>query len=124
MVRVFKQDAEGSLQFVGEDSVDHTPRDEKIRIKMGSAFDVVGSRKQADWKKLAADTYEAAFEIAVRNQKKEDVVVKVVEPIPGAWTMLSASHEYKKTEAHTAEFTLTVPKGKEVKLTYNAKMRF
>ena len=124
VVRVFKQDAEGSLQFVGEDSVDHTPKDEKIRIKMGNAFDVVGSRKQADWKKLAADTYEAAFEIAVRNLKKEDVVVKVVEPIPGAWTMLSSSHEYKKTEAHMAEFTLAVPKDKEVKLTYNVKMRF
>ena len=124
VVRVFKQDAEGSLQFVGEDSVDHTPKDEKIRIKMGNAFDVVGSRKQADWKKLAADTYEAAFEIAVRNLKKEDVVVKVVEPIPGAWTMLSSSHEYKKTEAHTAEFTLAVPKDKEVKLAYNVKMRF
>jgi len=124
VVRVFKQDAEGSLQFVGEDSVDHTPKDEKIRIKMGNAFDVVGSRKQADWKKLAADTYEATFEIAVRNLKKEDVVVKVVEPIPGAWTMLSSSHEYKKTEAHMAEFTLTVPKDKEVKLAYNVKMRF
>ena len=124
VVRVFKQDAEGSLQFVGEDSVDHTPKDEKIRIKMGNAFDVVGSRKQADWKKLAADTYEATFEIAVRNLKKEDVVVKVVEPIPGAWTMLSSSHEYKKTEAHTAEFTLAVPKDKEVKLAYNVKMRF
>jgi hypothetical protein len=52
------------------------------------------------------------------------VVVKVVEPIPGAWTMLASSHEYKKTEAHMAEFTLTVPKDKEVKLTYNVKMRF
>jgi hypothetical protein len=124
VVRVFKQDAEGSLQFVGEDSVDHTPKDEKIRIKMGNAFDVVGSRKQADWKKLAADTYEAAFEIAVRNLKKEDVVVKVVEPIPGAWTMLSSSHEYKKTEAHMAEFMLTVPKEREVKMTYSVKMRF
>jgi len=124
VVRVYKQDAEGSLQFVGEDSIDHTPKDEKIRIKMGSAFDVVGGRKQTDWKKLAADTYEAAFEIAVRNHKNEDVVVKVLEPIPGAWTMLSSSQEYKKTESHMAEFTLTVPKGKEVKLTYNVRMRF
>jgi hypothetical protein len=124
VVRVYKQDAEGSLQFVGEDSIEHTPKDEKIRIKMGNAFDVVGTRKQIDWKKLAADTYEAAFEIAVRNHKSEDVVLKLVEPIPGAWTMLSASHEYKKTDAQMAEFTLTVPKDKEVKLTYNVKMRF
>jgi hypothetical protein len=124
VVRVYKQDAEGSLQFVGEDSIDHTPKDEKIRIKMGNAFDVVGGRKQTDWKKLTADTYEAAFEISVRNHKKEDVVVKVVEPIPGAWTMLASSHEYKKTNAHMAEFMLTVPKDKEVKMTYSVKMRF
>jgi hypothetical protein len=124
VVRVYKQDAEGSLQFVGEDSIDHTPKDEKIRIKMGNAFDVVGGRKQTDWKKLTADTYEAAFEISIRNHKKEDVVVKVVEPIPGAWTILSSSNDYKKTDASTAEFTLAVPKDKEVKMTYSVKMRF
>jgi hypothetical protein len=124
VVRVYKQDAESSLQFVGEDSIDHTPKDEKIRIKMGNAFDVVGGRKQMDWKKLTADTYEAAFEISIRNHKKEDVVVRVVEPIPGAWTMLGSSHDYKKADANTAEFTLMVPKDKEVKLTYSVKMRF
>ena len=124
IVRVYKQDGEGSLQFVGEDSIDHTPKDEKVRIKVGNAFDVVGSRKQTDWKKTAADTYEASFEISIRNHKKEDVVVRVVEPLPGAWTMLSTSHEYKKTDAHMAEFTVTVPKDKEVKVTYSTKMRF
>jgi hypothetical protein len=124
VVRVYKQDAGGSLQFIGEDSIDHTPKDEKICLKIGAAFDVVCSRKQTDWKKLAADTVEAAFEIAIRNHKKEDVTVKVVEPIPGAWTILSASHEHKKTDAHTAEFSLAVPRDKEAKLTYNVKMRF
>ncbi len=123
-VRVYKADKEGSLQFVGEDSIDHTPKDEKVRIKLGDAFDVVGSRKQTDWKKIAYDTYEAAFEISLRNHKKEDVVVKVVEPIPGDWTMLSSSHEYKKTEAFTAEFNIPVPKDKEVKLTYRVRMRY
>ena len=79
-VRVYKQDHEGSLQFVGEDSIDHTPKDEKVRVKLGDAFDVVGTRKQTDWKKIAYDTYEAGFEIALRNHKKEDVVVRVIEP--------------------------------------------
>jgi hypothetical protein len=124
IVRVYKHDTEGGLQFVGEDRIDHTPKDEKIRIKLGDAFDVVGSRKQTDWKKLASDTYEAAFEISLRNHKKEDVTVKVVEPIPGDWKMLSSSHEYAKTEAFTAEFTIPVPKDKEVKLTYRVRMRF
>jgi hypothetical protein len=124
IVRVYKHDSEGGLQFVGEDRIDHTPKDEKIRIKLGDAFDVVGSRKQTDWKKLASDTYEAAFEISLRNHKKEDVTVKVVEPIPGDWKMLSSSHEYAKTEAFTAEFTIPVPKDKEGKLTYRVRMRF
>jgi hypothetical protein len=124
VVRVYKHDKEGSLQFVGEDSIDHTPKDEKIRIKLGDAFDVVGSRKQTDWKKIAYDTYEAAFEISVRNHKKEDVSVRVIEPIPGEWQMLSSSHEYTRTEAFTAEFDVPVPKDKETKLTYRVRMRF
>ncbi len=123
-VRVYKKDGDGSLQFIGEDTIDHTPKDEKIRIKLGDAFDVVGSRKQTDWKKLARDTYEAAFEISLRNHKKEDVTVKVVEPVPGDWTMVSSSHEFKKTEAHLAEFNIPVPKDKEVKLTYRVRMRY
>jgi hypothetical protein len=124
IVRVYKHDKEGSLQFVGEDSIDHTPKDEKIRIKLGDAFDVVGSRKQTDWRKIAYDTYEAGFEISLRNHKKEDVVVKIIEPIPGDWVMISHSHKYKKTEAFTAEFNIPVPKDKEAKLTYRVRMRF
>ncbi|MBI4698712.1 MAG: DUF4139 domain-containing protein [Nitrospirae bacterium] len=123
-VRVYKNDKEGSLQFAGEDSIDHTPKDENIRIKLGDAFDVVGSRKQTDWKKIAYDTYEASFEISLRNHKKEDVVVKVVEPIPGDWAMLSSSHEYKKAEAFTAEFNIPVAKDQESKLTYRVRMRY
>jgi hypothetical protein len=123
-VRVYKNDAEGSLQFIGEDAIDHTPKGEKVRVKMGDAFDVVGSRKQTDWKKVAYDTYEASFEISLRNHKKEDVVVKVVEPIPGEWKMISSSHEYKKTEAFTAEFMIPVLRDKETKLTYTVRMRF
>ncbi|HJX01990.1 MAG TPA: hypothetical protein VJ348_02300, partial [Candidatus Humimicrobiaceae bacterium] len=88
------------------------------------AFDVVGSRKQTDWEKIAFDTYEASFEISLRNHKKEDVKVKVIEPIPGDWKMLSSSHEYTKTEAFSAEFNVHVPKDKETKLTYRVRMRF
>jgi hypothetical protein len=123
-VRVYKHDSEGSLQFVGEDSIDHTPKDEKVRIKLGDAFDVVGSRKQTDWKKIAYDTYEAAFEISLRNHKKEDVVVKVVEPVPGDWKMLASSHEFTKSEAFTAEFLVPVRRDSEAKVTYRVRMRY
>ena len=124
IVRVYKRDSEGSLQFVGEDSIEHTPKDEKIRIMLGEAFDVVGTRKQTDWKKIAKNIYEASFEISLRNHKKEDVTVKVLEPIPGDWTILSASHEYKKTEAFLAEFSVPVQKDQEAKLTYTVRMKY
>lgn len=123
-VRVYKRDSEGSLQFVGEDSIDHTPKDEKVRVKLGDAFDVIGTRKQVAWKKTAYDTYEASYEISIRNHKKEDVTVRVIEPIPGDWTMLSSSQDYKKTDASTAEFSMRVPKDNEAKLTYSVRMRY
>ncbi|MEJ2696089.1 MAG: DUF4139 domain-containing protein [Candidatus Sulfobium sp.] len=123
-VRVYKRDSEGSLQFVGEDTIDHTPKDEKVRIKVGEAFDVTGSRKQVDWEKIAYDTYEAAFEISLGNHKNRDVTVKVIEPIPGDWTMLNSSHPYKKTDAFGAEFDMKVPKDKTVTLSYRVRMKF
>jgi len=124
IVRVYKRDSEGGLQFVGEDSIDHTPNDEKVRIMLGEAFDVVGTRKQTDWKKVAKNIYEASFEVALRNHKKDDITVKVLEPIPGDWTILTSSHEYKKTDAFMAEFSVNVPKDQEVKLTYTVRMKY
>lgn len=124
IVRLYKRDAGGSLQFVGEDSIDHTPEKEKVRVKLGDAFDVVGERKQSEWKKIAADTYEAAFEIKLRNHKKEDIVVKVVEPVPGDWQMLTSSHPHTKGEAFAAEFRVPVPKDGETTLAYRVRMRY
>lgn len=123
-VRVYKKDPDGGLQFIGEDTIDHTPKDEKIRIKVGDAFDIVGERTQTDWRKVASDTYEAAFEISLRNHKDQDITVNVIEPIPGDWRMLVSSHDHEKTEAHTALFKVRVPKNKERKLTYRVRMRF
>jgi hypothetical protein len=124
-IRVYKHDKEGSPQFVGEDAIDHTPKDdEKVRIKLGDAFDVVGSRKQTDWKKIASDTYGAGFEISLGNHTREDAVVRVVEPIPGDWTMISASHKHTKQEAGTAGFTIRIPRDEEVELAYRVRMRF
>src|SRR5207249_5054215 len=74
-VRVYKADASGSQQFIGEDWIDHTPKDERVRIKMGEAFDVVGERTQRDWKKLGWNVYEVEWEISLRNHKKEGVTV-------------------------------------------------
>jgi len=124
VVRVYKQDSDKSLQFVGEDSIDHTPRDEKVRIKMGEAFDVLADRKQVDWKKRASDSYEAAYEVTIRNHKPEAVEVRVIEPVPGDWKLVEASHASVKANSGTLEFKLPVPAAGAATLTYRVLMRY
>ncbi|HEX6440288.1 MAG TPA: DUF4139 domain-containing protein, partial [Candidatus Binatia bacterium] len=124
VVRVYKADNDGSLQFIGEDRIDHTPKDETIKIKMGDAFDIVGQRKQTDWRKLADNLYEAAFEISLRNHKEDAVTVSVIEPMLADWEILSSSHTHKKTDAHTAHFDLPVAKNGETKLQYRVRYKF
>ena len=87
-LRVYKADKSGARQFVGEDQIDHTPRDERVRVKMGEAFDVVGDRKQTAWTVLGNCSAESAWEIELRNHKDTAVEVEDFEPIGGDWTML------------------------------------
>jgi hypothetical protein len=123
-IRVYKADKSGSQQLVGEDSIDHTPKDEKVRIKMGEAFDVVGERTQRDWKKIGGSTYEVEWEISLRNHKKEDVVVSVIEPIPGDWEVVRESQAHEKLEAHTLRYQVPVPQEGTAKVTYRVRLRF
>ncbi|MDI7259652.1 MAG: DUF4139 domain-containing protein [Thermodesulfobacteriota bacterium] len=123
-IRVYKEDKDGSLQFVGEDRIDHTPKDEKIKIKIGEAFDVVGEKTQTDYKHLGYNLYEVAFEVSLRNHKNEDIKVLVEEPIPGDWEMLSSTHPFEKLSAHLIRFDVPVAKDKEVKVKYRIRFRY
>ena len=123
-VRVYKADASGSQQLIGEDWIDHTPKDEKIKIKMGDAFDVVGERVQKDWKRIASNLYEVEWEISLRNHKKETITVEVFEPMPGDWEVLRASQPHEKVQAFTAKWNVPVPKEGEAKLSYRIRVRF
>jgi len=123
-VRVYKADTSGSQQFVGEDWIDHTPKDERVKIKMGEAFDVVGERTQRDFKKTGPRTWEVEWEISLRNHKKDAQTVTVIEPVPGDWQVLQASHPTEKIEAHTLRFRVDVPKEDAVKLVYRVRVRF
>jgi hypothetical protein len=123
-IRVYKEDKDGSLQFVGEDRIDHTPKDEKFKIKIGEAFDVVAEKVQTEYKHLGYNLYEVAFEVSLRNHKKEDIKVFVEEPIPGDWEMLSNTHPYEKLSAHLIRFQVPVEKDKEVKVKYKIRFRY
>lgn len=124
IVRVYKAASDRSLQFIGEDIIDHTPKDEKVKIKMGEAFDVVGERTQRDWRKIAPGLYETEWDVQVRNHKKEDVQVTIIEPVPGDWEVIKTSHPYEKVEAHTLQYTVKVPKDGKTTVNYRVRMRW
>jgi hypothetical protein len=123
-VRVYQADSKGGLQFVGEDRIDHTPKDEAINLKIGNAFDVVCERKQVDFQKIAASTYEVEYEITIRNHKAAGVAVEVNEPIGGTWRILQSSHEWKKTAAWAAQFAVPVAQDGTAVLKYRVRVTY
>jgi hypothetical protein len=123
-VRVYQADSKGGVQFVGEDRINHTPKDESVNLKIGNAFDVVSERNQTDFEKIAGSTFEVEFEITLRNHKSSPVVVEVNEPIGGTWRMLRSSHEWTKTAAWAAQFKVPVAADGEAVLKYRVRVTY
>jgi hypothetical protein len=124
-VRVSKVDtADGALEFIGEDAIDHTPKDETVRVKLGSAFDVVGDRRQVDFSvDTRARTMEEEIEINLRNHKAQPVEVIVKESLPrwSNWTVLSKTHDFERADARTIHFKVAVPKDGQSVLRYRVR---
>lgn len=123
-VRVYKRDADGAMQFIGEDLIDHTPRDEKIRLYIGDAFDIVGERKQLSTQRISEKVTRESYEISLRNHKDKEVTVTAVEHAWGTWKILTNSHEFKKKDSSTFEFNVVIPANGEVKITYEIEHRY
>jgi len=129
IIRVYKRDSEGRAQFVGEDQIDHTPKHEQVRLKLGDAFDVTAHRKQTDYKSLGrqgkfGNVSESAYEVVLKNAKKEAVTVSVREALPGDWEMLQNSHPFTREDAHTAQFKVEVPAEGSATLTYRIRVKW
>src|SRR4051812_801847 len=129
VVRVYKKDSAGNAQFVGEDRIDHTPKNETVRLKLGDAFDVTADKKQTDFKRREATgpatyAFESAYEIVLRNAKKEAATVVVREPVPGEWTMLEQTQRHAKVAAGTAEWRVAVPAEGSTTLRYRVLVRY
>lgn len=129
VVRVYKNDQSGNAQFIGEDHIDHTPKNEEIRLKLGDAFDVTADKKQVNFKKARAFgkynyAYKASYQIDLKNAKNEEVEVVVQEPIPGDWQMKQESHAHEKVASGTAEWKVKVPAEGQTTLTYEVLIRY
>lgn len=123
-VRVYQKDSKGGLLFIGEDHIDHTPKDEFVTVKIGNAFDLVAERKQTDYKKIADRVFEMEFAITLRNHKDTPVTIQVNEPIGGDWEILSSTVPAKKTTAFAAQFNVPVKANGESVLTYRIRVHW
>lgn len=124
VVRVYQADSAGSVQFIGEDRISHTPKDEQLTLHVGNAFDVVCERKQTDFRKLSDRLYEMEFEITLRNRKESPIVVDVREPVGGDWQVLESTHKATKLDAWSLQFSVPVKDGGTSVLRYRVRIRW
>ncbi len=124
IVRVYAKDSKGAAQFVGEDRIEHTAKNEIVKLKLGEAFDVTAERKQTSFRKIADNVSESSWRIELRNAKDEAVVVKVQEPMPGDWEMVQESQKHTKESARVAAWNVNVPAGGKVELEYSVRVKW
>lgn len=129
VVRVYKKDSAGNAQFIGEDRIDHTPENEKVRLKLGDAFDVTAEKKQTEFRRKSAKgphsyVYDVSFELHLKNAKDTPVTVTVLEPVPGDWVMLKETHKHAKASSGTAAWHVKVPAKGDTTLEYTVKVRY
>ncbi|MCD4740433.1 DUF4139 domain-containing protein [archaeon] len=117
-VRVYKADSTGQLQFVGEDQIDHTPKDEEIRIFTGNAFDITGEATTTNQESLGRCSSRKTRQIKLRNHKEENIKVTVIEYIGTSWEITDKTHDYEKTSATKINFKVDVPKDEETTIEY------
>jgi len=128
VIRVYKKDLAGNSQFVGEDQIEHTPNNDLIRLKLGSAFDITANKLQTDFQQISANTqnqagvFESAYKITIKNAKKEPVTVQIQEPVPGDWKILSESLPHEKKAARLIEWKIPIAAEGEAVLTYRVRI--
>ena len=122
-VRFYRHNDDGQVEFTGENMIDHTPKDETVRMYTGNAFDITGERKRTNYTvENSRSSGSETFEIRVRNHKKEAVEVRVVEHLYRGknWEITAKSDEYKKKDSQTIEFPVSVAPNGEKVITYTA----
>lgn len=124
VLRVYQQDSKGGVQFVGEDRIMHTPKDETLNVKIGNAFDVICERNQIDFQKIASNVYEFEYEITLRNHKASAINVEVNEPVGATWRMISSSHKWIKTAAWAVQFAVPVAADATAVLKYRIRVTY
>ncbi len=128
ILRTYKKDSRGNIQFVGEDNIDHTAKNDTVRIKLGQSFDVTAKKTQTDFK-LRPSTerkkkfYESAYQIVINNGKSQAVSVRVIEPMPGDWKVLEENQKGTKLNAHQNSWLVKVAAEGKTTLKYRTLVK-
>lgn len=125
-VRVYETEAGrgGGRQFLGEDAILHTAREERVKLRTGSAFDIVVDRRQTDYEVIGSDAVSTEWELKLRNRKATPVTVEVREPTSGDWEIVSSSLPFVKESSREVRFDVVLPPDREVVLTYRIRVEY
>ncbi len=123
-VRVYARDSQGAAQFVGEDQIEHTAKNETVRLRLGEAFDITAERKQTDYKHISNRVDETTYSIVIHNAKRELAIVKVQEPVPGDWEIVQETQKHIKTSSRSAQWNVIVPADGSATLKYTARVKW
>lgn len=135
VMRIYQRDSQGNTQFIGEDRIEHTAKNETVRIRLGQAFDLGAEKKQTDFKRLGnagergstapatSAAFESAFEITLKNARDEAVDIEVIEPIPGDWQILAENIKHDKISANQARWRVSVPAQGSQRLSYRVRTK-
>ena len=122
-VRVYQTNPQGGQEFIGEDNIEHTPKNEKVTVRIGNAFDIAAEHIQKDFRRISGAVSETDIEVKLRNHKKEAVEIVVVDHFGGDWEIIRASHLHQQPTATKCEFRITVEPEQEVVITYTVRQR-
>ena len=123
-MRIYQRDKSGSVQLLGEDQIDHTPRNEKVSVVVGRSFDVVSTRKRTKFTRLSDQSVSESFSIELRNRKEEAETVNVLERHYGDWTVQSHSQEFKKLDSESMEFVVILKPNEVKTVRYTVETRW
>jgi len=122
--KIYQRDQSGSVQMLGEDQIDHTPKDEKISLVVGRSFDVVATRKRTNFQRLGPQETRESFEIEVRNRKDTAETVEVLERHWGDWKVTAKNMDFKKLDANSLQFTVALKAGESKKVVYTVETKW
>jgi hypothetical protein len=123
-VKVYQRDKSGSVQMIGEDSIDHTPKNEKLSLVVGRSFDIRADRLRSNFERLGPRMVRESFSIEIRNRKEVPETVHLYERRWGDWTVTRSSMDYAKLDSNTMEFVVTLGAGESKTVTYTVETKW